>query len=107
MALALPPAPPWPSAVALRAPPLGRGRPLLLHASRLALAVAQVIELGPPHRGALDDLDLLDRPGVEREDALDPVAEGHLAHGHRGARAGAAQPDHDALEDLHALALSL
>src|SRR5262249_43365279 len=81
--------------------------PLLLHASRLALALAQVVELGPADLGLLHDLDLLDRLRVEGEDALDALAERDLAHGDRGPRPAAPQPDHDAFEDLHALALGL
>ena len=44
---------------------------------------------------------------MERERPLDPDAEGLLAHRERLARAGALPLDDDALEDLHAPALSL
>src|SRR4051812_4595460 len=67
---------------------LRRRRPPLLHAARLALEVAEVVELGPADLGVLDDLDLLDRLRVQREDPLHALSEGHLAHGH--GRAGAA-----------------
>src|SRR6185295_20358962 len=87
--------------------PLHHRRPLLLHASRLALLVAQIVELGPAHARLLHDLDLLDGPRVQGEDALHALAEGDLAHGHGGPGSGALQADDDALEDLDALALGL
>src|SRR5262245_22359918 len=86
----------------------GRGfRPLLLHPPRLPLPAAQVVELGPPHPGLLHHLDLLDGARVEGEDALHSRSERHLAHGHRRPRPRSPEPDHQALEDLDALALRL
>src|SRR6266581_8124167 len=82
-------------------------QPLLLHAARLALAPAQVVELGPAYLGLLHHLDLLDRLRVHREDAFHPLAEGDLAHGDGGPGPVAPEPDHDAFEDLDALALGL
>src|SRR6188474_3818820 len=79
----------------------------LLHASGLALQVAEIVELGPAHLGVLDDLDLLDRLRVQREDPLHPLPERDLAHGHGRARPASLQADDDALEDLDALALRL
>src|SRR5258705_8461035 len=84
-----------------------RVRAALLHASGLALQVAEIVELGPAHLRVLDDFDLLDRLRVQREDPLHALAERDLAHGHGRARARAAQADDDALEDLDALALGL
>src|SRR5258706_4458920 len=84
-----------------------RVQALLLHAAGLALAVAQVVELGPAHLGLLDHLDLLDRLRVHGKDALDALAKGHLAHGHGGPRPATAKPDHHAFEDLQPLALGL
>src|SRR5688572_8526627 len=86
---------------------LNRGRPLLLHATGLALLVAEVVQLGPPHARLLHDLDLLDGAGVQGEDALHALAEGDLAHGHGGPGPCALEADHDALEDLDTLALGL
>src|SRR5512143_3833527 len=86
----------------------GRGlHALLLHAAGLALALAQEVELGPPHPRVPDHLHLLDGPRVQREDPLHPGAEGDLAHGHRRPGAAAPQADDEPLEDLHALALGL
>src|SRR5215475_13151865 len=82
-------------------------RPLLLHAARLSLPSAQVVELGPPHPRLLHHLDLLDGARVQGEDALHALAERDLAHGHGGPGPAAAQPDDHALEDLDALALRL
>src|SRR6185503_4113824 len=90
-----------------RAASLYRNGPLLLHAPGLALLVAQVVQLGSPDAGLLDDLDLLDGPRVQGEDALHALAEGDLAHGHGGPGPGPLQADDDALEDLDALALGL
>src|SRR5687767_10754231 len=70
------------------------------HARRLALEIPQEIELGAPHAGGPNHLDLRDRGRVQREDALDALAERHLAHGERRAQTAAVHPDHDALEDL-------
>ena len=80
---------------------------LVFHARRLALEVAQVVQLGAPHLGRSHDLDLLDGRRVQREDALDALAERHLAHRERRARAAAVQADHDALEDLDAFLVAL
>src|SRR5947199_7562615 len=84
-----------------------RRRALLLHAPGLPLALAHVVELGPADLGLLHHLHLLDRPGVQGADPLHAVAEGVLAHGHGGPGARALEPDAQALEDMHALALGL
>src|SRR5689334_22293265 len=56
-------------------------RPLgLLHARRLALQIAQEVQLGAAHARRPDDFHLGDRRRVQREDALDALAERHLAH---------------------------
>src|SRR5262245_36559920 len=82
-------------------------RPLLLgavlHARRLALQIAQVVELGAAHARRLGHFHLLDRRRVQRKNALDPLAERHLAHRERRAGAAAMNADDDALEDLDAL----
>src|SRR2546428_326083 len=44
---------------------------------------------------------------MEREDPFDPLAEGHLAHRERRARAAAVNPDHDAFENLNAFLIAL
>src|SRR5260221_12341437 len=69
---------------------------LIFHARSLALQIAQVVQLGAPHLGAAHHLDLLDRRRVQRENALDALAERHLAHREGGARAAAVQAYHDA-----------
>src|SRR5206468_1178211 len=62
--------------------------PALGDARRLAGASAQIIELGPADVAAADDLDRIDDRRIEREDALDPLAEADLAD--RDARSGPA-----------------
>ena len=80
---------------------------LLLDLGGLADAVAEVVELGPAHVAAADDLDLGDDRGVDREGALDADAVADLAHGEGLAHTGALAADDDALEDLHALLVAL
>src|SRR5207247_8406300 len=79
----------------------------VLHARRLALEVAQVVQLRAPDPGRPRHLDLLDRRRVQREDALDALTERYFAHGEGRARAAAVQADHDAFEDLNALLVTL
>ena len=50
-------------------------------AGRLAAQAAEVIELGAAHLAAAHDLDLLHHRRIDREDALDALAVGDLAHG--------------------------
>ena len=80
---------------------------VVLHARRLALQIAQVVQLRAPHPRRAHDFDLLNRRRVQREDALDALAERHLADGERRARAAAVQADDDAFEDLDALLVAL
>src|SRR5439155_6338206 len=77
--------------------------PALFHPRRLALEVAQIIQLSAPHLRRPHHLDLLDRRRVERENPLDALAERHFAHRKGPARPAAMHPDDDALEDLDAL----
>src|SRR5687767_6557480 len=79
----------------------------LFHTRGLALQVAQEVELGAADAGRPHQVDLGDRRRMKREDALDALAERHLAHRERGAGAAAMQPDHDPLEDLDALLVAL
>src|SRR5262249_45799046 len=79
----------------------------VLHSRRLALQLAEVVQLRAADPRRPHHLDLLDRRRVQREDALDALAERHLANGERGARAAAVQTDHDAFEDLNALLVAL
>src|SRR5947209_7415209 len=70
-------------------PPLSfRG---VLHPRRLALEIAQVVELCAPDSSGAHHFHLLDRRRVEREDALDALAERDLPNRERGARAAAVQ----------------
>src|SRR5438128_756433 len=69
------------------------------HAGRLALQVAQIVQLRAPHLCRAGHLDLRDRRRVQREDALDPLAERHLAHRKGPAGTAAMHADDDALED--------
>src|SRR5205085_3668106 len=80
-------------------PQLPNARVLLLgdvlHASGLALQVAQVIQLGAADLGRAGHFHLLDGRRVQRKDPLDTLAERHLADGERGSRAAAVDADHD------------
>ena len=79
---------------------LGAGVAALAHASSLADALAQVVELRAPHVAAGRDVDLLDLRRVHRERALDADAEGLLADREGLARSVALALDDHALEDL-------
>src|SRR5829696_6182263 len=68
---------------------------------------AQVVELRAPDVAAGGHLDALDLRGVHGKCALDPHAEGLLAHGERLARARPLALDHDALENLRPPARAL
>src|SRR5471032_1969025 len=59
----------------------------VLHPRGLALQLAEVVELRAADLGRPRDLDLRNRRRMQREDALDTLAERHLAHGEGGARA--------------------
>src|SRR6185503_7764756 len=75
----------------------------LFHARRLALQLAQEVQLGAADFRRAQHLDLVDDRRVQREDALHALAERHLADGKGRARAAAVHPDHHALEHLDAL----
>ena len=75
-------------------------------AGRLAGAAAQIIELGAADGAAADDLDRIDVRRIEREDALDALAEADLADGEAGADALVRAGDADAFEILDAGALA-
>ena len=75
---------------------------LLLHARRLALQLAQEVELRAADLRGAEHVDLVDDRRVQREDALDALAERHLAHREGRARAAAVHADHHALEHLDA-----
>src|SRR4029078_9026146 len=79
---------------------LGAGVATLAHASSLADALAQVVELRAPHVAAGRHVDLLDLGRVHRERALDADAERLLADRERLARTVALTLDDHALEDL-------
>src|SRR4051794_30731136 len=75
----------------------------VLHPRRLALQIAQVVQLGAADLGRARDFDLGNGRRVERKDALDSLAERHLAHGEGRARAAAVHADDHTLEHLDAL----
>src|SRR3954471_4840753 len=77
--------------------------PGLLHPRGLALQLAEEVQLGAADLGRAQHVDLVDDRRVQREDALDALAERHLAHRERRARAAAVHPDDHALEHLDAL----
>jgi hypothetical protein len=74
-----------------------------LHARRLALQLAQEVQLRAADLGGAQDLDLVDDRRVEREDALDALAERDLADREGRARAAPVHADHHAFEHLDAL----
>src|SRR5262245_23755999 len=76
-------------------------------ASRLAAAAAQIIELGAAHPAAAYHLDRVDQRRMDREDALDALAVGDLAHGEVLVDPTTSAPDAHALIGLHARALAL
>src|SRR5262245_27949900 len=76
---------------------------LFLHARRLALQIAQEVELGAAHARRPGHFDAIDDRRVQWEDTLDALAERDLAHGERRARAAPVHPNHHALEHLDAL----
>src|SRR5204862_6025536 len=77
------------------------------HASRLALQIAEVIELGAADPGRAEHLDFGDGRRMQWEDALDALAERDFAHRKRRARPAAVHANHDTLEDLDALLVAL
>src|SRR6478672_4063322 len=87
--------------------PAGPSEALLLDLGGLPDAVAEVVELRPAHVAACNDLDLGDDRRVLREGALDTDAEAHLADREGLADSAALDPDHHALEHLHAFASAL
>src|SRR5947208_5123952 len=83
--------------VGLRDPDRDRFPPLA-DARALSAALAQVVQLRPPHPAVRHDLDLGDRGRVDRERSLDADAEGDLADGEGLAKPPAPAADHDPLE---------
>src|SRR5690606_11259913 len=84
-----------------------RGALLFLHARRLAAQVAQEVQLRTADLRTAHDVDLVDDRRMQRENALDTLAERHLAHREGGARAAAVLADHQAFEHLDAFLLAL
>src|SRR5688572_12192404 len=78
-----------------------------LHARRLALQLTQVVQLRAADSCGPNQVDLGNGWRVQREDALDTLAERHLADRKRRAHAAAMQSDDDALEDLDAFLVAL
>src|SRR6187549_759088 len=85
---------------------LAHGLLALDDAGALAGPAAQVIELGAADDAAADHLDALDVGRIEREDALDALAEAHLADGEIAVDAAVRASDAHALVVLHAGALA-
>src|SRR6476619_2488618 len=79
----------------------------LLHARRLALQLAQEVQLGAADLRRADDFDLVDDRRMQREDALHALAERHLAHGERGPGTAAVHANHHAFEHLDAFLVAL
>src|SRR5206468_2964111 len=81
-------------------------RPALGDASGLTRAAAQIVELGTADVAAAHDLDMVDDRRIEREHALDALAEADLADGEAGADALIGASDAHALEILDAGAVA-
>src|SRR4029079_7983094 len=77
------------------------------YARLLADLLPEVVELRPAHVPACRHLELLDLRRMKREGSLDADSEGLLTDGERLAGTAALPLDHDALEDLRALAVAL
>src|SRR5436853_1034035 len=85
----------------------GRELAALFDARAAAASFTEVIELRATHPALGVDLELSDGGRVDRERPLHADAEGDLADRERLLEAAALTPDHDALEDLDALAVPL
>src|SRR4051794_41530376 len=83
---------------------LGRSGALFLHLCGFSDPIAQVVQLCPADVATGGDLDLGDDRRVDREGALDAHAEADLADRERLPGTASLPADHDALEDLDALA---
>src|SRR6476469_7807204 len=79
----------------------------VLHPCGFALQLAQEVQLRAANARRAHDVDLVDDRRVQWEDALDPLAERHLGHGKRRARAAPVHPDYHALEHLDAFLVPL
>src|SRR6187549_2185877 len=91
--------------LALRA--LGRTRVAALgDTGRFAAAAAEIIELGAAHGATAHDLDRIDDRRIEREDALDALAERNLADGEVRIHALVRARDAHALVHLDAAAVA-
>src|ERR1700734_976173 len=78
-----------------------------LDAGGLALALAEVVQLGRAHAAGTHDLDRADHRRVHREDALHTNTETHAAHGERFAGKLAAAAHNHAFERLDAFLIAL
>src|SRR5262249_14077551 len=83
------------------------GDALFLQASSFARQFTQVVELGAPHAGALDHLDLVDPRRVHWECALHADTIRDAPDRERRAGAASTLSDHHAFEGLEALLLTL
>src|SRR5206468_5272749 len=81
-------------------------RAALGDASGLPGTATQIVELGATNVAAAHDLDMVDDRRIEREDALDALAEADLADGEAGADALVGAGDAHALEVLDAGAVA-
>src|SRR5688572_18371225 len=79
----------------------------LFHPGRLALQLAQVVQLRAAYAGRPHHIHFGDCRRVQRENALDTLAERYLAYRERCPRAAPVHADHDALEDLDAFLVAL
>src|SRR4051812_43385763 len=73
----------------------------------LSAQPTQVVQLGPSHITAHDDLDAVDHRRVHGEGPFDPNAKTDLPDGERLAHPATLAADHHALEVLHTRAVAL
>src|SRR5215204_2636046 len=81
---------------------LARRARLFLDARRAAAQLAQVVQAGAAHLAVTHHLNLVDARRVALERTLHADAAGDLAHRERRRRAGVADADYVAFEDLDA-----
>src|SRR5579884_135062 len=79
----------------------------LAQAGSLAFEPAQVIQLGAAHAAGSDKVDVIDHWRVDREDALNALAETDLANGNGLAQAAVLTRDYGAFESLQTLLVAL
>src|SRR5258707_567929 len=68
----------------------------------LALQRAEIIQLGAPHLTGANDINVVDHPGVNRENTLHALAKADLSHRDALAHSGIVAGDEGSLKGLQA-----